>query len=231
MGVELELGVLHDLEALGISLHQAVLDPVVHHLDEVSGTGAAYVRVTLLRSERREDGLEPFHGLVIAADHQAEPDLEAPDSARDARVDEVHAALLRLAVAPLRVTEVRVAPVDDRVAFVDEPDQLLEDVFRDLASGDHHPERAGCIELFLQLGERPGGTRLNSRIVGLYVMPALAESLRHAGAHPAEPDHSELGRHAGVSSPRFALIPSSSCSKESANFSTPSRSSVSTTSS
>ena len=60
--VELErLGGVHELEALGVGLHEPVLDPVVHHLHEVAGAGRADVRVAVLRSERREDGLQ---GLV-----------------------------------------------------------------------------------------------------------------------------------------------------------------------
>ena len=37
--VELELGVVHELEALGVRLHQPVLDAVVDHLHEVAGAG------------------------------------------------------------------------------------------------------------------------------------------------------------------------------------------------
>ena len=37
LGQLLTVGVLEDVEAFGISLHQAVLDPVVHHLHEVAG--------------------------------------------------------------------------------------------------------------------------------------------------------------------------------------------------
>ena len=90
-GVEVELRVLHDLEALGVRLHQAVLDAVVDHLHEVAGARRADVRVAVLGRERLEDRLEALDGLVVAADHQAEADLEAPDAAGDAGVDEVDA--------------------------------------------------------------------------------------------------------------------------------------------
>ena len=52
---------VHDLEALGVGLHQAVLDPVVDHLHVVPGAGAADVEVAALRGERREDRLERLH--------------------------------------------------------------------------------------------------------------------------------------------------------------------------
>ena len=49
---------LQQLEALGVRLHQAVLDAVVDHLHEVAGAGRADVRVAVLRRERLEDRLE-----------------------------------------------------------------------------------------------------------------------------------------------------------------------------
>ena len=87
---------------------------------------ATDVRIAGLRRKGLEDRLEPLHRLVVAADHQAEADLETPDPAGDAGVDEVDAAVLRLDIAPLRVAEVRVAAVDDRVALVGDLEQLRE---------------------------------------------------------------------------------------------------------
>src|SRR6266404_769265 len=120
--VELELGVLHDLEALRIRLHQSVLDAVVDHLHEVACSRRADVRIAVLRRERFEDRLEALHRFGIPADHQAEADLETPDPARYARVDEAQLVCLCLAVTSLRVAEVRVAAVDDRVAHAGEAD-------------------------------------------------------------------------------------------------------------
>jgi hypothetical protein len=157
MRIDVELRMLHQLEAFGVRLHQAVLDPVVHHLHEVAGAGGTDVRVAALGRERLEDRLEPLHGLVVAADHEAEPDLQPPDTARDPCVDEVDAALLRLGVASHRVTEIGVAAVDDDVAFVGEQQQMVERILGDLAGGNHEPERAWRIELLLQLVERARG--------------------------------------------------------------------------
>ncbi len=190
--VDVELRVLDDLEPLGVRLHEAVLDPVVHHLREVSGAGRADVRVAVLGRERREDRLEPLHRVVLAADHETEADLEAPDPAGDAGVDEVQSLLLRFAITALRVAEVRVAAVDDRVALVGELQELLERVLRDLPGRDHHPERARCVELRLQLLERRGRARLDGGIEGTNVVVVLAQAVGHPVAHAAEADHSEL---------------------------------------
>ena len=118
--VEVVLGVLHDLESLGVGLHQPVLDPVVDHLHEVPGAARPDVRIAVLGCERLQDRLQAPDRLVVAAGHQAEADLEPPDPAGDADVDEVNALLLRRLVAALGVMEVRVAAVDDRVAFVED---------------------------------------------------------------------------------------------------------------
>src|SRR5205823_4729261 len=72
--VEVVLGVLHDLEPLRVRLHQAVLDPVVHHLYEVPRPRGPDVCVAVLRSKRFEDRLQTPDGLVIAPHHQAEAD-------------------------------------------------------------------------------------------------------------------------------------------------------------
>src|SRR5919204_946102 len=90
--VEVELGVIHDLEPLRVRLHQAVLDPVVNHLHEVAGAGSPHVRVAVLRGKRAEDWLEALHRLVLAADHQAVADFKPPDPARDTCVDEMDAS-------------------------------------------------------------------------------------------------------------------------------------------
>jgi hypothetical protein len=192
--VELELGLPHHLEALRVRLHQPVLDPVVDHLHEVPGARPAHVRVAVRRRERRQCRLERPHRLLLAAGHQAVADLEPPDAAGDADVDEVDPALGGGGEAPLRVAEVGVAAVDDRVAGSGELEQLAEGRLRDLAGRHHRPEDARRVELVAQLGERPR-RRLHDRVVRLHLDPVLLEALRHVAAHAAEADHPELHRY------------------------------------
>jgi len=150
------------------------------------------VRVALLGRERHEDRFEPLHRLIVPSDHQAEADLEPPDPSRHAGVDEVDSLVLCLDVASLRVAEVRVAAVDDRVALVRDLEQLVEDVLGDLSGRNHQPEGARRLELLLELTERRGGPLLDVRVVGADVVAVLAQTLRHAVAHATEADHSEL---------------------------------------
>src|SRR5438128_2216407 len=130
----LDIGVLEDIKTLGIGLHQAVLDAVMDHLDEMPGAAGAGMDIALLdpdiaavaaagaqnvadpRRQRLEDRIEPVdHGLV-AADHHAIPALDAPDAAAGADVHVVQPALPeRLAAADVVLPE-RVAAVDDDVA-------------------------------------------------------------------------------------------------------------------
>ncbi len=68
--VEVEVELLrlgHDLESLGVGLHEAVLDAVVDHLDEVAGARRADVGVTALGGEGEEDRLAGGHRLLGAA--------------------------------------------------------------------------------------------------------------------------------------------------------------------
>src|SRR6187402_1197360 len=129
----IDIGVLEDVEAFGIGLHQAVFDAVVDHLDEMPGADRAGMDVALLDAgiapltslrawnvagagrERGEDRIEPIDHLFLAADHHAIATVEAPDSAGGADVDIVDAALLQRLAATDVVLPERVAAVDDDI--------------------------------------------------------------------------------------------------------------------
>src|SRR5437899_7948070 len=104
LGVDLvflftDVGVAQDRQTFGIGGHEAVLDAVVHHLDEMASAGRPAVQVALFgratdllaswgardvawpRRQGLENGIEPPHGLVRPSDHHAITALQAPDSA------------------------------------------------------------------------------------------------------------------------------------------------------
>src|SRR6266511_4764212 len=93
--VELELGGVHDLEPLGEGLHHPVLAPVVDHLHAVPGARGADVRVATLLSEGLQRRLDALERLVLSADHHAVAAFQAPDTARDACIEEENSPLLR----------------------------------------------------------------------------------------------------------------------------------------
>ena len=97
------VGVAQDAQPLGVGGHDAVLDAVVGHLDEVPGPARPAVQVALLGGAARlqtwrrlrralagrdgqEDRLQPLHDRVLAADHQAVAAIQAPYAAAGADV-------------------------------------------------------------------------------------------------------------------------------------------------
>ena len=127
------LGRLHDLEALAVGLHEAVLDAVVHHLHEVAGPDRAHVGVPVLGGQGQEGRLDHGHGLLGAPHHEAVALLQAPHPARGAGVDEADALLGQPLGRGRRLLVVRVAAVDDDVALLEEPGQLGDGVVGRLA--------------------------------------------------------------------------------------------------
>ena len=124
---------MQDVEALGVGLHQSVLDAVMHHLDEVPGTGRAGVDVTALGaaiaflapwrardiakpgSKRRKDRIEVIHGLLRAADHHAIAALDTPDAAGGAAIDVADTLLGQFLGATNIVLVERIAAIDDDI--------------------------------------------------------------------------------------------------------------------
>ncbi len=96
---------LQDVQPLGIGGHEAVLDTVVDHFDEMSRARRAAMQVTLFsgaadffaagsavdvatsRGQRFEDGIETLHNLGLAADHLAVAAFESPYAAARAHVN------------------------------------------------------------------------------------------------------------------------------------------------
>ncbi len=99
------------------------------------------VPIAILGRQRLKGRLQALHHLGVAADHQAEADLEAPDTARRALVDIGDAVGPQLLGAALVVVEVGVASVDDRVARRKQRHQGLDHILGDLAGRQHDPDR------------------------------------------------------------------------------------------
>src|SRR4051794_22611864 len=99
-----DIGVLENVKTLGIGLHQAVLDAVMDHLDEVTGADRTCMDIALLdprvtsvaaigpwniadtRRQCLEDRVEPVDDFLVAADHHAIAALDTPDAAGGADV-------------------------------------------------------------------------------------------------------------------------------------------------
>ena len=109
-----DVGVAEDVEPLGVRGHDAVLDAVVDHLDEVAGAAAARSAGSRARRVAGSPSRPGVRGAAstdgasaakigssrcttsrVAADHLAVAALLAPDAARGADVDVVDAVAQR----------------------------------------------------------------------------------------------------------------------------------------
>ena len=166
-----DVGLGQDVQPLGISGHEPVLDSVVDHLDEVSGPVRPAVQIAVLRGaaqllasrgawdvapaggEGGEDRVEALHDLVLAADHEAVAALEAPHASARAHVDVVQPLGAQALRARDVVVIVGVAAVDDRVVLLQQRLELA-DRGVDVGRGYHEAQRARRVELLRELGER-----------------------------------------------------------------------------
>ena len=86
---------VHQLEAFGVRLHQAVLDAVVDHLHVVAGAVAADAQIAVRRRQRQEDRLEPPADFRRRRRPSGSSLRQAPDAAARAGVDVVNAVRRR----------------------------------------------------------------------------------------------------------------------------------------
>src|ERR1700692_50446 len=96
-----------NVQPLGISGHESILDAVVDHLHEVSATGRTAVQISIFRralagraagrrigialsrSERPEYGIEALHRCPGTTNHQAVSTLQSPDASAGSHVNVV----------------------------------------------------------------------------------------------------------------------------------------------
>ena len=208
-----------DVEALGIGLHEAVLDAVVDHLHEMAGAARAGMDVALLRPwvavlasrrardfadarrERAEDRVEPIDGLLVAADHHAVAALQPPYAAGCADIDVVDPLRVEVAGTSHVVLIERVATVDDAVVGAQEAAERPHRLLGDLPGRKHHPGGSGRFKLGDEIFEARGGGRtfggqrlhhLRIAVVDHGRVAVAQKTANDVAAHPAEADHAEL---------------------------------------
>src|SRR5215218_2173510 len=213
------VGVLEDVQPLGVGGHHPVLDPVVDHLHEVAGAVRAAVEVAVLRrggvagaargalgrldpgSKAGEDRVEPLDCAIGAADHQAVAAIEAEDAAAGPAVDVVDPLLAHLLGAADVVAVVGVAAVDDRVPLLQHRGHVLNRLLGDLPRRDHHPDRARRAQLRGHLLQRGGtgraialqlGDGVRVEVVGDDLVAVAHQAPGHVRSHSAEADDSEF---------------------------------------
>ena len=150
--------------------------------------------------DRLQHRLDDLERGIVAADHQAVPALESENPAAGADVDVMDALLAERFGPPDVITVIRVATVDDDVALVEQPGQLLNGL-PGQPRRDHHPGHPRLGELpdeLLQRGRADGplGLELLDRVREYVVHDAVVavphQAPHDVGAHPAKSDHSQL---------------------------------------
>ena len=212
------IGVREDIHSLGIGRHEAVLDAVMHHLDEVAGAARPAVQIALIggasdllapRSgrdvahagcQRPEHRLQVPHRLVRSPDHQAVASLQAHHPAARPAIDVLDLLGCEIPRPSDVVHIVGVAAVDEDVAGLEMREDVGDESFHERPR-NHHPDRARLLHLLHEIRKRgcPDGPfldhlldRLGRPIVDHTLMVSLEQAPHHVRAHPAKTDHSDL---------------------------------------
>src|SRR5260370_22115862 len=130
------VGMLENVQAFGVRGHQAVLDAVVDHFDEVAGAGRAAVKIAFFRSaanpfasrsaigiatswrECFENRIQALDDFSFAADHLAVAAFEAPNASARAYVAIMNAFRREFFGAADVVDVLGISPVNDDVLLL-----------------------------------------------------------------------------------------------------------------
>src|SRR5216684_2438912 len=203
------VGMLENVQAFGVSGHQAVLDAVVHHLDEVAGAGRAAVKITFFGSarhfvaagsainvaaagrERFENRIEALHNISLAANHLAIAALKAPNAAAGADIAIVNSFRGEFFRAADIIDVVRIAAVDDHIVFLELAHQIVQRSI-DYRGWHHKPYRTGLLEFLDEVIERsrarcpfpfelPHG--IGATVIDDALVTVFLQAPHHIGAH------------------------------------------------
>src|SRR5690606_9835568 len=142
-----------------------------------------------------------LHGCFRTPDHHAITQLEAPDAATRAHIDELDSMRRELIPAPERVPIIRVSAVDEGVPLRKVRKQLCDHGIDHIAGRHHHPDMPGCDDVANQslrrnravqaiIDERPGETFVEVKAND--VVAGAKKAKGHAAPHLPEADHSYL---------------------------------------
>ena len=212
------VGCLKNAKAFGDSGHHAVLDAVVHHLDEVACAVGAAVQPALLAGAKGsvivegalgsfnaggdgvEERLKRCHDVLFATDHQGEATFKAVHTAARSDVDVVDALLFKFRCLVDVVLPHRVAAVDDDVARFEHVCDFVDGCAGERRR-DHDPRdsrRRECRSKFFE-GECPccplSGDRLDRftiDVVGHCFVTIFHRPADQALAHSPNSYHSKL---------------------------------------
>src|SRR5438034_7346416 len=211
---------MQDIQALCVGRHDAVLNTIVDHLDEVTSTIGSTPQVTLLGSsphlfssrctrccvdaggQGREDRVEMLNNILFTANHQTIAALEAPTATACSAVHIVDTFRFEFGRTANIIVVVRIATVYDDVTGSKVRDNGLQRRIH-RGSRHHQPDSAGRGKFADEVGQRCGSfcddSSFEESLHGFRVtdvtndrMTSPYQPLCHVGAHTASSDHSEL---------------------------------------
>ena len=200
-----ELGVVHQLEPLGIRLHDGVFDPVMDHLDVVPRAGRPHVGVAVLGGEVAEDRLQAVERRASGRRSSGSSRAPGPRCRRrcrrrcsrspwprarpDRRMSSVYFELPpSMMQSPFSMSSARAVTVDS----VGPPAGTITQTASGARPGASRPARRSSPPTsplaLLRLRAR-GRFR---EVEGDHLMTFSRQSRGHVQAHLAEADHAEL---------------------------------------
>src|SRR5581483_10859128 len=156
---------------------------------------------SVARRERLEDRIAMFEGLLRPTNHHAIASLQAPHAAAGADIDIVDLPFAKCLCSARVVFEIRVAAVDDDVAFVEARGEFIDSGFGCVTRRYHDPNCAWLVQLRDEIVERVRSSCAFAskllHIVGAEVeddaiMSTAHQATHHVRAHPTQTNHSKL---------------------------------------
>jgi len=141
-------------------LHVTVLNTVVHHLDVVTSTiitDPFTARLTIaLGSNVLEDVLDEWPGLLVSTGHQRRTVSGTFLTTGNTGTDESDTLASQVFCSAVGIGEMRVAAINDDVAFLTVGEECLDEVVDWLTSHDEEHHTAGLLQLTNELFNRVG---------------------------------------------------------------------------
>src|SRR5262245_26134684 len=213
-----DVGGTQHAQPLGVGGHDAVLNTVVHHFDEVAGAVWPTMQITLLSGasglfpprrardvahawgQTGKDGIEVLDHLLLAANHHAVTALQSPDATTRAHVHIVDALRREFLGAPQIVNVIGIATVDEDIVALKMGQEIRDRVVHDRC-GNHQPDHPWLRELRDKVHERGGPHRLfldqlvhdvRRPVEDHTLMTSLEKPPCHIRTHASKTNHADL---------------------------------------
>src|SRR5262249_38901732 len=205
-------------QPLGVGGHDAVLDAVVYHFDEVAGAIWPAMQITLLGAatnfftprrawdvthawgQTGKDGIEVLDHRLFAANHHAVASLQTPDATTRSHVYVVDALRREFPGAPDIVNVIGIASIDQHVLCLEMGQEIRDRVVHD-RRGNHQPDHPRFRELLDKVHERGGPNRfvldqlvhdLRRPVEDHALMTCLEKPPCHIRTHASQTNHADL---------------------------------------